>query len=57
MLCLEMNYFFTECVAIFLNAGITLATALVNAGMTSFEKISNTNARDLEMASLLYLTN
>jgi hypothetical protein len=33
--------------------GITLATVLVNAGLTSFEKIADKNPRDLELASNL----
>lgn len=33
-------------------SGQTLSTAMVNAGLTTFSKIEQTNARELELVSL-----
>ena len=37
------------CVCCAFYAGVTLSTALVNAGITSFEAVLNSNPRELEM--------
>ena len=37
-----------------LDAGITLATVLVNAGLTTFDRILDMNARDLELVRPSY---
>lgn len=36
-------------------SGQTLSTAMVNAGLTTFSKIEQTNPRELELVSLEYL--
>lgn len=37
--------------------GPTLSNALVNAGITSFQKIEETNPRELELVACLFLLN
>ena len=35
--------------------GLTLSTTLVNAGLTSFERLRNTNPRELELVKICVL--
>lgn len=37
--------------------GLSLSTTLVNAGMTTFEKLQNTGPRELELVSLIITRN